>query len=107
MAGGCSRLYNRKTGGGCINTPAGVLRPQEARQGVVACPGMITSATAENALYSDNFTDEDDGWRKYFDEKSVIDWFFTDRIAFSIYFSSSSLERGSGKTLLEYEAVKR
>lgn len=31
--------------------------------------------TAENALYSENFTDADNGWRKYFDEDSVIDWY--------------------------------
>ena len=37
--------------------------------------------TAENALYSDNFKDTVDGWRKYFDEDSVIDWFFVNEIA--------------------------
>ena len=37
--------------------------------------------TAENALYSDNFKDTVDGWRKYFDEESVIDWFFVNEIA--------------------------
>ena len=37
--------------------------------------------TAENALYSSNFTDPDNGWRKYFDENSVIDWFFVNEIA--------------------------
>ncbi len=37
--------------------------------------------TAENALYLDNFKDAEDGWRKYFDEDSVIDWFFVNEIA--------------------------
>lgn len=29
----------------------------------------------EDALYADNFTDKTDGWRKYMDEKSLIDWY--------------------------------
>ena len=37
--------------------------------------------TAENSLYAENFKDTTDGWRKYFDEKSVIDWFFVNEIA--------------------------
>ena len=37
--------------------------------------------TAENFLYSDNFKDAVDGWRKFFDEDSVIDWFFVNEIA--------------------------
>ncbi|MBO7413135.1 MAG: CotH kinase family protein [Fibrobacter sp.] len=37
--------------------------------------------TAEAALYSDDYTDPDSGWRKYFDENSVIDWFFVNEIA--------------------------
>ncbi|MBQ3691148.1 MAG: CotH kinase family protein [Bacteroidales bacterium] len=36
---------------------------------------------AEDALYSDNFCDIDEGWRKYFDECSVIDWYFLNEIA--------------------------
>ena len=30
--------------------------------------------TAEDALYSDDFVDPQKGWRKYFDEKTAIDW---------------------------------
>ena len=37
--------------------------------------------TAENFLYDENFKDTTDGWRKFFDEKSVIDWFFVNEIA--------------------------
>ena len=37
--------------------------------------------TAENSLNAENFKDTTDGWRKYFDEKSVIDWFFVNEIA--------------------------
>lgn len=37
--------------------------------------------TAENALYSDDFEDAENGWRKYFDENSVIDWFLVNEIA--------------------------
>ena len=37
--------------------------------------------TAENFLYAENFKDTTDGWRKFFDEKSVIDWFFVNEIA--------------------------
>ncbi len=29
---------------------------------------------AEGVLYSDSFTDKDEGWRKYFDEQSLIDF---------------------------------
>ena len=36
---------------------------------------------AENALYADNFMDEENGWRKYFDENSVIDWFLVNEFA--------------------------
>ena len=37
--------------------------------------------TAENVLYSENFKDTVNGWRKYFDENSVIDWFLVNEIA--------------------------
>ena len=37
--------------------------------------------TAENFLYDENFKDAVDGWRKFFDEESVIDWFFVNEIA--------------------------
>ena len=36
---------------------------------------------AENVLYSDGFKDVENGWRKYFDEDSVIDWFLVNEIA--------------------------
>ena len=36
---------------------------------------------AEQALYADNFTDPEHGWRKYFDEASVVDWFLVNEIA--------------------------
>ena len=35
---------------------------------------------AENALYSDDFTDQQNGWRKYFDENSVIDWYIVNEL---------------------------
>ena len=31
--------------------------------------------SAEDALFSDNFSSQQDGWRKYLDENSIIDWF--------------------------------
>ena len=37
--------------------------------------------TAENILYSDIFADEEDGWRKYIDEKSVIDWYVINELS--------------------------
>ena len=37
--------------------------------------------TAESALYSDNFADVDGGWRKYFDENSIIDWFLVNEFS--------------------------
>lgn len=46
---------------------------------------------AEDALFGDNFTDSIDGWRKYLDEDSWIDWFLINEIAKNIdavFFSS-------------------
>lgn len=37
--------------------------------------------TAEDALYGDNFADTADGWRKYLDEASFIDWFIVNEFA--------------------------
>lgn len=37
--------------------------------------------TAENVLYSNDFLDEDNGWRKYINESSVIDWFIVNEFA--------------------------
>ena len=37
--------------------------------------------TAEAALYGDNFADTADGWRKYLDEASFIDWFIVNEFA--------------------------
>ena len=36
---------------------------------------------AENALFSDNFTDEEEGWRKYLDEESFIEWYLINEIS--------------------------
>ncbi len=57
--------------------------------------------TAEAVLFSDNFTDPKDGWRKYLDEASFVDWYLvneivnnTDAIGWSsIYFACQS-EKG-------------
>lgn len=37
--------------------------------------------TAEDVLFSDSFADIESGWRKYFDEKSVIDWYLIHEFA--------------------------
>ena len=37
--------------------------------------------TAEDVLYGDYFTDVENGWRNYFDEKSAIDWDFVNIFA--------------------------
>ena len=37
--------------------------------------------TAENVLYGNDFTDPEQGWRKYFDENSAIDWYMVNEIA--------------------------
>lgn len=37
--------------------------------------------TAENALYSDNFKDKDEGWQKYMDIDSFVDWYIINEIA--------------------------
>ena len=37
--------------------------------------------TAENSLYEVNYIDEENGWRKYFDENSVIDWYIVNEVA--------------------------
>lgn len=36
---------------------------------------------AETALYGNNFKDEETGWRKYFDEASMVDWYIINEIA--------------------------
>ena len=36
---------------------------------------------ADAALFSDNYTDETDGWRKYIDETSLVDWYLINEIA--------------------------
>jgi hypothetical protein len=35
---------------------------------------------AEDVLYSDNFSDPDEGYRKYFDVDSFIDWYFVNEV---------------------------
>lgn len=37
--------------------------------------------TAENALYSDSFTDAEQGWQKYMDMDSFVDWYLICEIA--------------------------
>lgn len=36
---------------------------------------------AENALYAENFTDETEGWQKYIDMDSFVDWYLINEIA--------------------------
>ena len=36
---------------------------------------------ADAALFADNYTDETNGWRKYIDETSLIDWYLINEIA--------------------------
>ena len=60
--------------------PVAMKDPDEVSEDIQEHVKTIVQ-TAENALYSDNFKDTVDGWRKYFDEKSVIDWFFVNEIA--------------------------
>lgn len=46
---------------------------------------------AENVLYGDNFTNNENGWRKYIDENSVIDWYIVNEFTKNndaIFFSS-------------------
>ena len=46
---------------------------------------------AEDILYGDDFTDSENGWRKYIDEDSVIDWYLVNEFAKNndaIFFSS-------------------
>lgn len=37
--------------------------------------------TAENVLYSENFKDKDEGWQKYLDIDSFVDWYIINEIA--------------------------
>ena len=60
--------------------PVALKDPDEVSEDIQEHVRTIVQ-TAENALYSDNFKDAVDGWRKYFDEESVIDWFFVNEIA--------------------------
>lgn len=36
---------------------------------------------AEDAVYSENFEDTENGWRKYIDESSLIDWYLVNELA--------------------------
>ncbi len=40
--------------------------------------------TAEDVLFGKNFDDPVNGWRKYFDEESIIDWYLTNEITKNI-----------------------
>ena len=60
--------------------PVALKDPDEVSEDIQEHVRTIVQ-TAENALYSDNFKDTVDGWRKFFDEESVIDWFFVNEIA--------------------------
>lgn len=40
--------------------------------------------TAEDVLYSESFTDNIDGWQKYFDQKSMIDWYLIQEFTKSV-----------------------
>lgn len=48
---------------------------------------------SENVLYSANFENLEDGWRKYFDEQSAIDWFIINEYAPNPDISYSSIYR--------------
>ena len=53
---------------------------------------------AEDALFADNFTDSIDGWRKYLNEDSWIDWFLINEIAKNndaVFFSSCYMHSGT------------
>lgn len=52
---------------------------------------------AEQALFSDDFTDSEKGWRHYLDEKSFIDWYLINEIARNndaIFFTSCFMHSG-------------
>ncbi|MBQ5492234.1 MAG: CotH kinase family protein [Treponema sp.] len=53
--------------------------PDEVSEEIQATVQTIVQR-AENVLYSRNFTDEQNGWRAYFDEQSVIDWYMVNEI---------------------------
>lgn len=40
--------------------------------------------TAEDALYNDSFTDVNDGWKQYFDENSMVDWYLIQELTKSV-----------------------
>ena len=61
-------------------TPVTLKEPDEVSREIQLHVNKIV-LDAENSLYSDYFTDPNEGWRKYFDENSVIDWLFTNEIA--------------------------
>lgn len=49
--------------------------------------------TAEDALYSETFTNPENGWRKYFDESSAIDWYIVNVFAPNPDLNFSSIYR--------------
>ena len=58
--------------------------------------------TAENALFSDNFKDPEEGWQKYMDMDSFVDWFLINEIAKNndaCFFSSCYMHLKRGEKL--------
>lgn len=70
-------FYFRGTKGGrlfCLKDPDEVGNDVKDRvQSVVL--------NAENVLYSNEYTDYENGWRKYIDEDSIIDWYIINELA--------------------------
>ena len=57
---------------------------------------------AENALYSENFTDTEEGWQKYMDMDSFVEWYLINEIAKNndaIFYTSCYMNLKRGKKL--------
>ena len=63
-----------------IEKPISILYPTSQPSAVV---NYIINYVreAENALFSSNFTDENNGWQKYLDMNSFVDWYLINEIA--------------------------
>lgn len=63
-----------------LERPVTVLAPGSPSADAVSYASVFVQ-TAENALFSSNFTDVSTGWQKYMDMDSFVDWYLINEIA--------------------------
>ena len=80
-----------------IEQPIHILFPGNADSTAQLDSISAFFAQADNALFSANFVDSTNGWRKYLDEQSWVDWYLINEIAKNVdatFFSSCFMYSG-------------